>query len=201
MSIIVSVDQQSHTVTFGTHSSSGVSSSIQTGVQEQTVELDGALYTFDWQQIAAQAAAASSQKNATVGGYYNLIVNGRSYEVLARCITPADNGGREVYEIWLAGQRFEVVAEDERSRLLTATTRSGHKSNVTTLRAPMPGLVTNVLLEPGASVSEGQVIVVLEAMKMENDLTSPLRGMLKDVMVTRGQTVDQGALLAVIEGD
>jgi biotin carboxyl carrier protein len=62
----------------------------------------------------------------------------------------------------------------------------------------MPGLVVNVLVQPGDIVTQNQTVVVLEAMKMENDLPAPVAGMVKEVRVSKGQTVDQGEVLIVI---
>jgi biotin carboxyl carrier protein len=64
----------------------------------------------------------------------------------------------------------------------------------------MPGLVVKILLEVGASVEQGQAVIVLEAMKMENDLISPIGGTIKEIKVGKGQTVEQGAVLVLIEG-
>jgi biotin carboxyl carrier protein len=62
----------------------------------------------------------------------------------------------------------------------------------------MPGLVSNVLVAEGAEAQRGQAVIVLEAMKMENDLTAPRPGIVKSLRVAKGQTVNQGDLLAVI---
>jgi len=62
----------------------------------------------------------------------------------------------------------------------------------------MPGLVSNVLAAVGDEVMRGQNIVVLEAMKMENDLTTPRQGIVKSLRVAKGQAVNQGDLLAII---
>jgi biotin carboxyl carrier protein len=62
----------------------------------------------------------------------------------------------------------------------------------------MPGLVSNILALEGQEVARGQAIVVLEAMKMENDLTTPRAGVVKRVSVAKGQTVNQGDTLAII---
>ncbi|MGZ3678949.1 MAG: acetyl-CoA carboxylase biotin carboxyl carrier protein subunit, partial [Ktedonobacterales bacterium] len=73
-----------------------------------------------------------------------------------------------------------------------------HVSGDAPIRAPMPGLVRSVLAEQGAEVQRGQTVVVLEAMKMENDLPSPRAGIIKFVRVEQGQTVNQGDILAII---
>jgi biotin carboxyl carrier protein len=67
-----------------------------------------------------------------------------------------------------------------------------------TIRAPMPGLVSNVLVSEGDEVQRGQAVVVLEAMKMENDLSATRAGSVKSLRVAKGQTVAQGEALAVI---
>jgi biotin carboxyl carrier protein len=63
----------------------------------------------------------------------------------------------------------------------------------------MPGLVAHILLEQGTSVEQGQTVIVLEAMKMENDLVSPIAGTIKEIKVGKGQVVDQGAILVLVE--
>jgi biotin carboxyl carrier protein len=63
----------------------------------------------------------------------------------------------------------------------------------------MPGLVVKVLCEPGQQVEAGQALVVLQAMKMENELSLARAGTVKEVPAQPGQTVDQGAILVVVE--
>lgn len=70
---------------------------------------------------------------------------------------------------------------------------------VNDIKAPMPGLILDVLVEQGAEVSEGDYLVVLEAMKMENTLTAPRDGVVKSISVTKGQTVDKNQLLIEME--
>lgn len=65
----------------------------------------------------------------------------------------------------------------------------------------MPGLVIGVPIEPGATVTRGQTVIVLEAMKMENDLAAPRSGIIKEIKVNQGQTVNQGDILVTIAGE
>ena len=69
--------------------------------------------------------------------------------------------------------------------------------NGTKVKAPMPGMIKALSLEEGASVKKGDVILVLEAMKMDNDITAPCDGKIS-YKVTKGSNVDTGALMAVI---
>jgi propionyl-CoA carboxylase alpha chain len=70
---------------------------------------------------------------------------------------------------------------------------------VGSLVAPMPGSVVRVLVEPGAAVTKGDALVVLEAMKMEHTVASPSDGTVGEVRVTAGQQVDAGSVLVVVE--
>lgn len=65
--------------------------------------------------------------------------------------------------------------------------------------APMPGKIVRLLAQPGARVAAGAGLVVMEAMKMENELRAPREGRLREVVVEEGQTVETGALLALID--
>ncbi len=67
------------------------------------------------------------------------------------------------------------------------------------VNSPMPGTILNVLVKAGDTVTEGQNLMVLEAMKMENEILSPKAGKVAQVAVTKGSTVATGDLLAVIE--
>ncbi len=163
--------------------------------QHTAISLDDTSYDIDWRQIAP---LADTGDHASAGGRYSLLLGGRSYDVFARRISKPGQRDGETYEIHLAGQRFEVKVEDERSRLLEGLVRAGSASAEATIQAPMPGLVLDIPVEPGAAVTEGQTVVVLEAMKMENDLSSPISGTIKEIHVTRGQTVDQGEALVII---
>lgn len=101
-------------------------------------------------------------------------------------------------EVMIEGRPYLVAIEDERSQALASLAGGKHISGDASIRAPMPGLVVNVLAAVGSAVERGQTVVVLEAMKMENDLTSPRAGIVKAVRVERGQTVNQGDVLAVV---
>lgn len=173
---------------------------IHTGEEgyQKEISIDGVQHSFDWQQIAALAADARGQSN--IGGRYSLLIAGKSYEVFARRINkPGEKGTR--YEILVAGQRFEVEVEDEREKALSGSLQSAHESSEAMVRAPMPGLVLGVPMEPGAKVARGQTVVILEAMKMENDLASPITGKVKEIRVSKGQTVNQGDVLVVVRAE
>lgn len=157
----------------------------------QEIRIDGQSLQIDWRQLAPLAAVDAQ------GGRYSLLIGGKSYEVYAREISKPDTDGFW-YEIVVAGQRFEVHVEDEREKALAGSIKSAHEAGEAIVRAPMPGLVLGIPFEPGAQVERGQTVVILEAMKMENDLASPIAGTIKEVKVAKGQTVNQGDALVVV---
>jgi biotin carboxyl carrier protein len=183
MSYISTINNQSITINAGEEG------------QHRTITIDGQSYDIDWQQLAPLATDAKGQLAS--GGRYSLLIGGKSYDVFARQLAKPDSTGY-YYEIFLAGQRFEVHVEDEREKALTGSIMSGHESGEASVRAPMPGLVLGISLEQGAQVERGQTVVILEAMKMENDLGSPINGRIKEVKVSKGQTVNQGDVLVVV---
>jgi biotin carboxyl carrier protein len=166
--------------------------------QPQSVSIDGQPHAIDWQQLTPLVADAQGQ--VASGGRYSLLIDGKSYEVYAHQVTKPDTTGY-FYEIFLAGQRFEVRVEDEREKALAGSIKSAHETGEASVRAPMPGLVLGMPLEAGARVERGQTVAILEAMKMENDLASPISGTIKEIKVTKGQTVNQGDVLVVIVGE
>ena len=184
MSLMATVQQQTYRV------------DTEENGQQQNIALDDTAYAIDWRQIAPLAADA--QGRVGQGGRYSLLLAGKSYDILARRITRPDQKDSQTYEIFVAGQRFEVKVEDERERLLAGLVHAGAHSGEMAVQAPMPGLVVGVPVEQGASVQAGETVVVLEAMKMENDLSAPLAGIVKEIRVNKGQTVDQGEVLVVI---
>ncbi len=170
---------------------------VETGEEgQQSITLEGIAHAIDWQRVAP--LSADSKGIVSEGGRYSLLIEGKSHEVFARRITKADQKGSETYEIQVAGQRFEVNVEDERAKLLAGMARSTATAGEATVQAPMPGLVVGVPLEQGTTVEAGQTVIVLEAMKMENDLSSPIAGVIKEIRVNKGQTVDQGEALVII---
>jgi biotin carboxyl carrier protein len=166
--------------------------------QQRDITIDGTAYTIDWRFIAPLAADGKGQPN--IGGRYSLLIAGKSYEIVARRVHKPAEGGSETYEITCEEQRFEVQVEDEREKAL-ASVKSALDSGEAQVRAPMPGLVIGVPVEVGASVVHGQTVVILEAMKMENDLAAPRAGTIKAIKVGQGQTVNQGDILLVISAE
>jgi len=104
--------------------------------------------------------------------------------------------GRGRYTLWVDGYRFEVEALDERTRAIRdLSAANAAPTGPAPIIAPMPGLIVRVNVSVGDKVEAGQGIVVMEAMKMENELRATAAGTVNSVNVTSGTAVEKGALL------
>lgn len=126
------------------------------------------------------------------GSTYSLLLDGKSYEV-----TLQRNG--ESTQVTEAAIRSEVVIQDRASRLIAAIQEStGFKRHALEIRAPMPGLVLTVEVDEGSSVVAGQGLVVLEAMKMENEIFSSGTGIVEKIHVSKSEPVTKGQILLTL---
>jgi len=108
--------------------------------------------------------------------------------------------GRGRYTLWIDGYRFEAEALDERTRAIRdMSAASAAPVGPAPVRAPMPGLIVRVNVKAGDKVHAGQGIVVMEAMKMENELRATAAGTVKSVEAVPGTAVEKGALLVALE--
>jgi biotin carboxyl carrier protein len=122
-------------------------------------------------------------------GVYSVLLNGRSYEVRVE-----DNAS---FTIFLNGRSFEVEVRDPR-RWTRSRSKAGAQGRQN-ISAPMPGKIVRILIAPGDTVAAGQGLIVVEAMKMQNEMKASKGGVVVSVDVREGDTVNGGQLLAVIE--
>lgn len=152
------------------------------------IEVDGDCITLDGNPVDAELIVRG-------GSLYQLRVGG---EITNLSVARAADG----WEVGSRGTFAVVVVEDRRSRLLRelgATAAAICRSGLVV--APMPGLVLEVSATVGKAVLEGEGLVLLEAMKMENQIRSPVAGLVEAVMVEAGQTVERGAHLATVRAE
>jgi pyruvate carboxylase subunit B len=152
--------------------------------REIEVDVDGERVTV--------AGATRTATLSTVGGTpaRQLLVSGRPTVVTLR------STGRGQWTLGLSGDRWDAEVLDERTRHIRSLTAGANATRgPATVRAPMPGLVVRVLVEAGQEVPAGAGIVVLEAMKMENELRAPAAGVVKGVRVAAGEPVEKGQVL------
>lgn len=108
--------------------------------------------------------------------------------------------GRGRHTLWIDGYRFEAEALDERTRAIRdLSAASAGPVGPAPVRAPMPGLIVRVNVKVGDEVHAGQGLVVMEAMKMENELRATSAGTVRSVEVAPGTAVEKGTLLVALE--
>jgi biotin carboxyl carrier protein len=156
--------------------------------REIEVDLTGAHPVVDGTPVEAHLAHLPGTDTR------HLLVDGRSYALEA---TAGERRGR--WSIGIGAERFTADAVDERTRAIREMTGAGEDVADKTIVAPMPGLVLKVEVEVGQGVRAGQGVIVVEAMKMENELKAPSDGVVASISVQPGQTVDKGATLIVLE--
>lgn len=123
---------------------------------------------------------------------YSLIVDSRSFEI------EVDNTDDE-YRVLVDGRNYRIHLVDER-RMRVGSAQSGLElQGRQSISVPMPGKVVAVLVGEGDSVEKGQGLVIVEAMKMENEVRSPISGSVIEIKVKPGDTVEGGAVLLVVE--
>ncbi|MDP3058942.1 MAG: biotin/lipoyl-containing protein [bacterium] len=126
---------------------------------------------------------------------YRIIVNGAAYEV------EVEEAGEEVRPVQVQAPTVKVQAP-----IVRATTPTVAKAPLATkgtlsagsVTAPMPGTILEVKVKVGDSVKAGQAILILEAMKMENEIAASVTGVVKEIHVSKGTSVNPGDILATI---
>jgi len=124
-------------------------------------------------------------------GVYLLLVGGRVYEVRI-----TGNSAEAKFDAHVGSELFPVQIIDPKHLRRSATSGAEGRQQ---LVAPMPGKVVRVLLAAGDEVEVGQGVVVIEAMKMQNEIKSPKKGKIIEIRVAEGQTVNAGEVLAVVD--
>ena len=119
------------------------------------------------------------------GEVYSLLVSGRSHEVR---VSPASQG----VEVTLHGVRLPVEVRHPLEKMVQATKRAAGLGEGETVAAPMPGLIVALRVRPGEAVAPGQAVAVVEAMKMQNELTARHGGVVSAVLVHERDAVSAG---------
>jgi biotin carboxyl carrier protein len=153
------------------------------GLDSLRFKLDGEPIEADWAEIRP--------------GHYSILIDGKSYE--AR-VAPAPDGAPGRADSWIvtiAEYDFRVKMRDPRTRRFAGQSLT-HEGPLDLL-APMPGKVVRVLVERNQEVAQEQGLVVIEAMKMQNELRAPRAGRVTEVHVREGLGIEAGARLLRLE--
>ena len=127
-------------------------------------------------------------------GEYLILDGFRTYH----CRVETSPGGLSNLTVFVQNRSYEVQISDPK-RLRSSEGERGHAQGEARILAPMPGKVVRVLLSVGAQVEAGPGILVVEAMKMQNEMKSPRAGTVTQLSAKPGDTVNAGDVLAVIE--
>jgi biotin carboxyl carrier protein len=125
-------------------------------------------------------------------GSYHLLKDNKSYNIELLKFDPKE----KTLTVKVNGNKYEMLIRDKYDELLHNLGMDNLSAKkVNDVKAPMPGLVLNILVEEGAQVKKGEALIVLEAMKMENILKSPADGTVKKVVVKKGVAVEKNQVL------
>lgn len=162
---------------------------VKVGDEDVEVSLEGDVVTVGELTAVAQATELDGTpvRMVTIGDAVHRVVVRRG-------------ATRGRYTLWLDGFRYEVEALDERARAIRELSgASAGPSGPAPLVAPMPGMIVRVAVAVGDIVQAGQGLVVMEAMKMENELRATAAGTVKTVLAQAGTAVEKGAMLLELE--
>lgn len=177
MNFIGVIDQQEHRVIVDDHD-------VQNGFY--TIDLDGKIYQVDAQSMGSEIVSALIENKS-----FDIDIDDKD-----QSNDPLD--GRLAVRVRGRVVRLEML-EQRRKKMKDAATAHFSLNGIIQVTSPMPGKVLRYLVEEQQEVEEGQGLVVIEAMKMENELQAPKSGVIKSISAKPGQTVDGGTLLLVIE--
>ena len=138
--------------------------------------------------IVDEQRHAASIESTGGPAVYSLIVDNSSYEVHVE----EREGG---YRVLLLGQLYDVRVEDEGAHRVGAARKERQPSGDEdmTIKSPIPGLIFDVPVKEGQEVEQGEILVIVEAMKMENELRAPRDAVVQKRHVAPGDSVDKGA--------
>ena len=162
---------------------------VSVGGSEIEVALDGASVGVGNERTTASVSdiEGTPVRLVTIGDCVHRVVARRG-----------ESRGR--YSVWIDGFRYEVEALDERTRTIRELSgASAAASGPAPLKAPMPGMIVRVAVQAGDPVVAGQSLIVMEAMKMENELRATVAATVKTVHAIPGTAVEKGALLLEME--
>lgn len=146
--------------------------------KENEIVLDGEVINADMQQMP----------NTLM---YSIIIDGKSHDVRL-------SEGDGVYVVQVGGKIYEVVVEDERTRRLAGLKGNVALTGEAILKAPMPGVVVEVPVTVGQEVAQGDIVLVLESMKMQNEFKAPRAGTVHMIYVAAGDKVEQNDTMITI---
>ena len=144
------------------------------------VSVDGVVYTVDFESVSGQPV-------------FSMLVDGKSFEAHV-------SQDEDAWQVLMRGALYRAHVRDEREQRWRGASGAGEgDGGEFILKAPMPGLIVQVPVSAGDEIKKGAVLVILESMKMQNELKAPRDGLVKRVEVQEGDNVEQCATMVVLE--
>ncbi len=147
--------------------------------QESRIRVNDAEYEIDFQQL-------------TDDGVLSLLIDNHSLEAV---VEERDN----LWQVLMKGDLYSVQVQDERAYRLAQARGVASGGGDATIRSPMPGLIVDVSVGEGDEVIKGDKVVILESMKMENELRATVDGVVSRILVSKGDSVEKNQDLVIIE--
>jgi biotin carboxyl carrier protein len=160
------------------------------------IAIDGKNYRLDLKRVDSRWSCRLDEREVEVDAVLarpdvlSLRIGNQAYEV--KCERVAGD-----LHLWVGSARFAAEVRDPRS--LRGRVRAPDDHGPKKLTAPMPGKVVRVLVGPGDEVEAGSGVLVVEAMKMQNEIKSPKKGTIQTILVSEGAAVNAGDVLAIVE--
>jgi biotin carboxyl carrier protein len=165
---------------------------------KREVRVDNRTYQVEYEKAADEIRVSVDGRSYLVdastvdGGFYSILVNGRSYDAFV-------SREKDSFAVVLAGQALAVDFYDPRSRQPSDESKRSAGISRQTICAPMAGRIVRFQVAAGELVQDGQGLIVLEAMKMENELKSQGIGQVREILVAENDIVAPGQHLMIIE--
>ena len=153
---------------------------LETDGNKATIEVDGNAYSVDLAMVEE--------------GVYSILHEGKSYNIE---LIPGNGPKNYFVNTYSASHEIEII--DAQSRYQKSRNSSSVGDSDRLISAPMPGKVVRIPVKKGQNVSKGDTLIVISAMKMENDYQSPIDGVVKSILVNEGESVSNNQPLIEIE--
>jgi len=164
------------------------------------LEINGRPYRVGIERSTGETAVSINGRNYTVdfaelneGGALSVLMDGKSYDLEVK-------ENEKGVSVFASGQHFDLTVEEEpsyRARMLSGAGKTAAREKEA--RAPMPGLIVKVEVVVGQEVRSGDGLLIMEAMKMENEIKAKASGIVKEIQVSERQPVEQNQVLITFE--
>jgi biotin carboxyl carrier protein len=146
--------------------------------RDNEIVVNGATYAIDFSQLSDP-------------GTLSVLINNRSIAALV-------DESNEYWDVLIRGELYTVEVQEERAYRLSQARATLKGNDELAVRSPMPGLILKILVKEGMPVKSGDKVVILESMKMENELRAPRDGVVHHIQVAAGDSVEKNQTLVVI---